>query len=521
MPKKTQYASIYPWSRGLDKTSIPGAQNASALTESDNIVFNNRGSLKKKPGVERIDYIGNESGNLQGAIHFFATSGGAQRSEIVRVIGGRVEAIRDGQVVDLGLKVSPTDTVTFATFGDTLMIYFENTRPKKYTIGASSLTNLTLLSEAHALSPPTFSRIHHFRNWYVRPEKPHRITVSNINDIEAYTLVGGGFELRVSDGDGDPTGINGLSPPFRGDLFSFKLSSIDRIYLTNFGYSVANLTTEAGCVQHNTIVALQNDVIFVSPYAIHSLASTDKHGAVVEDTISFPIFDYFQDIVNWSAAKNMVAVYDKMTNCYLLSFAVNDRVLGFNVKSRQFFEWDSVEYPVLAKYYDFGRQRTLIGDNEKGMGLLSSETNLDFGRSVSIKATTGILFPFGVPKAEVSFTKVWVYAKPTDVTTEFDLSYWVNGNLTDTITMDTLGGPDSYEGTAAGRIGSAIIGKDLIGKNKKDLVIIEAELKGVGNSIQFEFSHTPPENDLDQSLEIYGIVWEFESNEDTDVTVKI
>ncbi len=526
MAKKTRtIAQLYPWTRGLNKQSVPGTQPQSALDISTNVILNNRGSLKKRPGVRRIDYIGTEEGNLQAAIHFFATSGGAQRSEIFRIIGGRAEAIRDGQAVDLGLDVDPTDAITFSRFANALIIHFENTRPKFYTIGGT-LQDLGILS-GHEDSPPAFSRVHDFRLWYSgRPAAPHTVYVSAINDIQDYTLLSGGFSMRINDGDGDPQGITGISAPFRGDIFVFKLNSVYRISHAASGYRLDKVTDEVGCVHHNTIVVGQNDVFWVSADGIHSLVAVDKHGAVEEATITAPIYDFFQDNVNWSAAKNMIATYDKPSNCYLLSYAsagssVNNRVLGFNIRTKEFFEWKDVEYQSISKYFDFGRQKTLIGDNVKGLGILEEDTNTHYGDAINFQATTGIIFPRQAPHIRVSFTKVWFMARPTDKSVKFNFTYWINGNLVDTVELDTFGNGTLFQNTPGGDIGSAIIGTDLIGKNKDQMVIVEAELTGEGNAIQFDIEHDPPSSDPDQSFEIYGLIYEFDYYEDSDVTQQI
>lgn len=520
MTRKTKSAKIYPFGKGLDLTSIPGSQDPRSLSVAKNIILNNRGSLKKRQGVDKVDYIGKEDGNLQGAIHFFATTGGGQRSEIIRVIDGRVEAIRDGNIVDLGISVSPTDTVTFERFANLLIIHFENTRPQQYTIGGT-LSDLTLVS-GHEDSPPTFARSHQFRYWYGgRPASPHILNISAINDPNTYTLDSGGFGMLVNDGDGDPLGLTGLSPTFRGDLYAFKLNSIYRIYASQFGYGVDQVTNEVGCIHHNTIIATQNDVIFVSAFGIHSLANTDKYGSIEESLISAPIFEAFQERVNWSAANKMIAVYDKPSNCYLLSYAssgssVNNRVIGFNLLSKEFFEWEDIEYPVMTKFYDFNRQRVLIGDQSKGMGVLREGLNTHYGDPISLKISTGVLFPSGDPKNVQAFTKAFLLMKPTPRSVKFNFSYFIDGDLIKCIEFDTLGGGTKYKGTDAGDIGSAIIGSSLIGKNKSDMKIIQTPLVGDGHSIQFELEHVPPEGSPDQDFEAYGIEFEYEPYETED-----
>ncbi len=509
--RKTKSIALFPLNKGLDTDSIPGTQDPRSLSKSKNIIIRNRGSLKKAPGIERLPYVGDDIGACQGACHFFATTGGSQRSEVIRVIAGRIEAIRDGITVQLG-TVHPTDVVVFERFANALIMHFENSPPRYYTIGGT-LANLTLLS-GHSASPPTFSRVHDFRLWLGgRPAAPHILYVSEINDPNDYTLTSGGFSMRVNDGDGDPVGITGLSPPFRGDLFAFKWNTIYRIYRGSYTYGIDPLTNEVGCVHHNAMLALQNDVAFVSPYAIHSLSNTDKYGSVAEATLSYPIFEYFQDIVNWSAAKNMVMSYDKPSNCVLLSFASsgsseNDKVLGWNIKSGEFFQWDDVYYPVLAKYFDLGRQKTMVGSTDEGLGILQEDLTTRFDEAIDTEFSTGVLFPLGNPKAIVNFTKAWIFAKPTLDSVEFDFTYWINGDRIDTQTLNTEEGGATFGGTAGGVIGSAIIGTALIGKNKSDFIILEVELKGEGNSIQFQFTHEPPDTDADQEFEILGLVYE-------------
>ena len=519
--KKTGIISLYPSGKGLDKESVPGSQDIRALTEAKNIIINNRGSLKKFPGVRRLDYSADESDEIQGAVQFIATSGSAQRSEIVRVIGGRVEVLRDDQMVVIDEdNISPTDTVTFEKFGDSLILNFENTRPKVYTSGASSLTNLGVIP-GHDIASPTFSRLHDFRLWYGgRGTQPHRLFVSVINNIEDYTLVNGGFSMRVYEGDGDPKGITGISPTFRGDIYAFKWNSIYRISRGQFGYRIDPLSNEVGCVHHNTMVAAQNDIFFVSPFGIHSLANTEKYGAIEEYTVSYPIFEWFQENVNWGASKSMIAAFDKPSNCYLLSYAsagssINDKILGFNIKSREFFLREDIQYPIVTKYFDFGKQKTLIGSNGDGMGILDSNYTTEFGRAINCKIGTGILFPMKSPKTVVNFTKIWVLAKPTRDSVEFKLRYWINSDLIDEKTLNTQGEASTLQGTVAGEIGTAIIGTSIIGKDKEDIISIGEEIVGSGNSIQLEFEHSPPETDPGQKFEIYGAIIEFDYEEDT------
>jgi len=511
--RRTKKLKLFPLSKGLDLSSIPGGQDPRSLTRAKNIVIRNRGTLRKAPGIRSLEYAGPRDG-LQAAIQFFGTSGGAQFSEVLQVRKGRVEVIRNGQAVDLGLEVSPTDTVTFTRFSNRLIIHFENTSPKLYQAGGTSLSDVGILS-GHMDVPPTFSVKHHSALWYAgRGNFPHRLTKSAVDNIANYSLTSGGSQYRIDEGDGDPVGLTGLSQTFRGDLFAFKWNSIHRLYLSNYGYGREQFAEGVGCVHHNTIVTLKNEIYFVSNEGIHSLSATDKYGAAEEATISYPIYEWFQENVNWAAYKYMVAVYDKQSNSYMLSFptlgsSVPNIIIAFNLLTNEFYTWEDLEYPVLATYFDVGRQRALIGANEKGLGFVDETISTRFGNEFDVEIKTGPIFPVDEKEAQLNFTKAWLYVKP--MTNSFDLlvRWYVDDELAGTATLDPAGG-----GTGA-QIGVTRIGATnvTIQGNKKRFHRLPFELNASGSAIEFEFIASPS-GENDTKIEIYGLVFEYEYNED-------
>jgi len=523
--KKTALKMIYPMSKGLDLTSIPGTQDPRSLKKASNIVLRTKPSIKKRPGLRRIPYVGKDDG-VQGAIHYFGTYGGSQVDEIVRVRKGNLEVIRDGNLVDLGVTVSDTDTVTFSRFANVLIIHFENSRPVYYSVGGTTTTNLAIPS-SHVNSPPSFSRVHDFRLWYSgRPSDPHRIWVSAVNDPQEYALINGGFSIRVRDGDGDPKGITGISQPFRGDLYASKWNSWYRIYRSQYGYGVDVLTDEVGTVHHNTIVSTQNDIYFVSTQGIHSLTMTDKYGAAESATISYPIYEWFQENVNWSDAKNMKMTYDKPSNALLLSYtsssgATNDKILGFNTVSKEFFLWEDCEYPALGNYFDFGRQTTFIHCAESGTSILDDKENTINGKPIDLEIETGTIFPMENPKIVVTFTQAWLLVRPTSTDVNVEVAYSIDGKEEHSTEVNTKGaGYGSLIDTVVSDL-SGVIGTDIIGKNSEDMVVLPFPCVGDGSAISFHVKQFPPNDDPDEPCEIYGIIFEYNYNEDTEDKVKI
>lgn len=530
--KKTQFAPIYPLSRGLDLSAIPGTQDVKSLVRATNIVLRSKPSIKKRPGLRRISHIAQADG-VQAATQFIATNGTSQVSEIVRARKGRLEVLREvgpGEpaFVDLGISFSDTDVITFERFANVLIIHFENTRPKYYLIGGTSVADLPTLA-SHVNSPPMFSRAHDFRLWYSgRPESPHVAWVSAIGNLNDYSLNGGGFKITIKDGDGDPVGITGISEPFRGDIYFYKWQAVYRIYRSGYGYGIDEVTNEVGAVHHNAIKATMNDLYSVSNDGIHSLVMTDKYGAAEAATITYPIYEYFQENVNWSAAKNIVLAYDPPSASLLMSYAsssspVNNRVLGYNTLSKEFYEWEDCEYPSMFKYFDVGRRRaTAVADNTHGLCVLDNKENTLNGAPIVLDIETGQIFPMGNPKLNVTFTQAWLVCRPTNKSVEITVMYSLDGNAPTLTTVDTEGeGYGSVIAEGEQGIGGGIISEEIIGKMKSDMKVIPFDCTGDAGAISFRITQTPPESDSDQSCEIYGIIYEFDYNEDQTTQVKI
>lgn len=518
--KHIQRKMIFPMAKGMDLTSIPGTQDAAALKVAKNTIIRNRPSLRKRPGLRRIPYQGDESG-VQGAIQWFATYGNAPKDEVVRVRKGRVEVLREvgvnKQFVDLGVQVSDTDRVTFERYANVLIIHFQNSVPLYYTMGGT-LSDMPILP-SHVASPPTFSRTHDFRLWYGgRGVNPHRLWVSASGNPFDYTLYSGAFSMGVYDGDGDSVGLTGLSPSFRGSLYAYKWLSTYAINLTAYGYRVDPITNQAGAVCHNAICGTQNDVYSVDVSAIRSLAMTRNYGTEEPYTLTAPIYEWFQDEVNWSSANQIILTYDHISNCLLMSYVsagsgVPNRVLGMNTVKKEFFYWEDCEYPSIGRYIEYGRPYTFVSDEDKGLCILDLEENTLDGDPIDLDLQFGPTFPAGDPKARVNITQGWLLAHPTRKDVKVEVLYSLDAAQEESVEISTQG--DSYGGV----IGASLVGQELIGKIADDLIAIPFACVGECGSIAFHVKQTPPESDADQPCEIYGILYEFTPEEDSEKPV--
>lgn len=534
--KITKRFAIWPMSLGLDKTSIPGTQNPAALSEAKNIFIGARPSLRKRPGLVKIQYIGDNDG-VQNAIQYNGTLGGGKVSQIVRVRKGKLEVmqdidgtgmefnevlINDGSGGMTSLNCHPTDNVVFEQFANALLIAMDNRAPVRYIIGQGAY-NLAVRS-THIANPPRFMRKHDFRLFYGGMGNDRdRLFFSAVNNIENYSLFGGGGAIRFNDGDGDIEGLTGISPTFRGNLYVYKWNQIYRMYYTNYGYAIDQLTNEAGAINQNCIIATQNDVFSVDVGGIRSLSLTDKYGAADTNTLTWPIYDYFQEEVNWSAFQNFRLSYDKQNATLLFAYTsnnsmVNDRVLGMNLRTNQFFEWDDCAYPAIDRCYSNRRQTIFVHDTKRGACVLDIKTNTLAGDKIGVDIKTGIIFPFGEPKNEFTIVKGWLLARPTTKSVKVTIEYALDSKFPNSVEIDLYktpqGFPNGYGSIINDKYPGGFIGTDLIGRMPQDMGSYPIECQGDGSSFEFRIKHLPPDNDPDQSLEIYGILLDLDYNED-------
>jgi hypothetical protein len=513
--RKTKKIQIYPASSGMVTTTIPGTQNLKSFLVVRNAILRNNGSKLKAPGLRRIEYSDSAPSTIQAMINFTGTFGAAQYNEIVIARDGKILVLRDGELIDLGVEYPSTDSVTFERFVNLLIIMFENRAPITYLINTSTYSELGIPA-LHKTAPPKFGKSFQFRFFYGgMANDPHILISSEIDNPNGYTLVGGASRISVDDGDGDNVGLTGLAK-FRKTLFAFKSQSLYSIPLTDFGFGVDQFSDQVGCGSHKTIVSTPNDVFWVSDRAIHSLVSTDKFGGTEEATVSYPIYEYFQNAVNWDAAHNMQACYDKESNCYLLAYpssdsAVNNKILGFNIFNREFFEWDGLEFSALCPYIEGRSPKTLVAAGDK-IGVLDSREYSYFSKDpIDMELVTGQIFPLGDPDALCNFTKLKLYLKPTTTDIYINVRYVVDSGdgVTDgEVTFNT-------RGEDVGAIyGEGLYGTDPYGLRKRDFKIVTEDLKGEGSSIKLFINQNPPDTDISQPCEIYGYSIEYDYLED-------
>lgn len=154
-------------------------------------------------------------------------------------------------------------------------------------------------------TPPQFSFMvrHKNRIWAAGVAAfPSRLYYSALENDEDWTTAGDAGSMTIDSDDGDR--IVGLAS-HKGELFIFKgpnRLSIHRLVGSaptgDDAFIRVPFITGVGGVNHNTIIRINDDLVFASPRGIHSLAATAAFGNYIEAFLTHPILSYYQDSLN-------------------------------------------------------------------------------------------------------------------------------------------------------------------------------------------------------------------------------
>jgi len=489
------------------------------LKDTNNIIFTNDASRKTRPGYDRFDVSGQtETQNMKYLFDFWRRNGatGSQSNKVVALVNGKLMADNqgDGAFSDItGAFVIPqTDNVTMDVFSGLLLMAFENIAPKQYN-HTGDITNL-------AGSPPSGSliRVHRGYAWMAGiSSTPHRLHRSQADNPLIWT--GATTEtIDIDDGDGDPDGITALFPSFYGDLYVAKRKSLYRVRLDSSGvFGVELVLRGVGCISHNSVVALQNDIIFCSERGVHSLAATQKYGDADTAFLSAPIHDIYNDGLEFTRAKEIMSTYVPSLNSYIMSFPKKGSpksrdLLGYNIVTGQWYRWKGTTIPVVTTFIDSRkRTRLMVGLNSGKIALANEEKNFDFDTDViNTTFSTGIIYPLGDPNREVSYKSLTVITRPQGKST-FTVTTKVDGDDVDTLVYDQSG---KSVGTP---LGTFILGSSKLG-NLGEVKVESLPLSGVGRGIELTFTRNPDSATISQGLEVLGYIIEVIDSHETDIS---
>jgi hypothetical protein len=428
-----------------------------------------------------------------------------------------LSATRGGSLLTLttngsGTMVSPQFTqsinaASFLTMNEKLIITFDGIEnyPKCFdpqtdaavirgVLGACP--NASIICEA----------LHLGRAWMNDKEIKEQLFYSGSYDSDKWNGYDDSGVLNIGYGDGSPSGINAIHPPFKGNLFVTKSSSIYRIegaYTEDL--NIIQISTGIGGVSHQAVASIDlDDVAYVSYKGIHSLASTSSYGAFEGSYISDKIQSAFSE---WTSGrlKYTSAVYIPTLNSIFFSVASGDfdddkqdSLWLFNTKFKEWTRWPNIQAKSLGRYDADGKAKLLLGRYDGRITVAQNGDYTDFtDNSIQFLIKTGTIYPDNNPDSVKALKRIGFIFRPKG-----DYSFTARIKI------------DNYDQQSINFnqiSGGAKLGEDfLLGYSvlatANTLAPHMLPVDGYGRGLQITLEN----NAVEQQVEIYGMIIEYE-----------
>ncbi|WP_043586969.1 hypothetical protein [Geminisphaera colitermitum] len=182
----------------------------------------------------------------------------------------------------------------------------------------------------------------------------HRMYVSAVGQASAEADWIVTDNVRVGTGEGDP--IRSLVSAMGGGLGVFcagSVWSIDSSDPVVGNWSIMKVTDIAGCAEGNTVVAVGQDIYFLSQWGVCSLGALQTTDSISPaSTISAPI-QPFLDRINWSQIRNAWATV--WGDLYLLALPLDEdtlpiKIFPFHLRTKTWMcPWTAKLAPLLLR----------------------------------------------------------------------------------------------------------------------------------------------------------------------------
>lgn len=393
--------------------------------------------------------------------------------------------------------------------GTTTITYTAST---SLTQGTTADTSITIGSRAPLA---LFIRYHLNRLFANDKRNLDRLHYCAGDDPFTWNGVADSGALDIGIGDGDPAGLTGIAPTFKGDLFVGKKTKLYRL-VTATGdpddLIVIKQSNGIGFLSHQAIAAVdQDDVFFVSDRGIHSLNTTNAYGDFVAAFVSSAIQKTF--VEDWDASRRpyIKAAYFPELNS--VAFAVsenssfNNSLWLFNVPKKEWNRWPNIEAEAMIAAQDADRRRAYFGLLSGRLAKTLTGANVDTlenGSTASILsvAKSGYIFPDHRPDTIKGFKRVYVIFRAQGsyvITIKFKVDNYSEQAF-------------AFTSSAANGVplGTFVLGDDILG-GSTNIAPYCLPVDGYGRG----FTITVEQNDLNTALGVLGLMVEFEGAGDS------
>lgn len=473
----------------------------------DTITYEATGSLTEgSTSVSPIRVGLNSSGTrLIGTHDFHRNAGGGSKVRVAFAVNSAGafysynESGKRTTLTNAGTAVTSPTIANFETINEKLIIGIDGTTntPKKYDPASSA--------DVQDLggTPPNFSilRQHLSRIFTNDKSAPDRLHYSSTANPEEWNGAGDSGAIDIGIGDGDPSGITGIYPTFKGELFIAKKTKLYRVSgFTPETFRVEQVSNGIGSVGNDSIAQVdQDDLLFASGRGFHSISATANFGDFSASFISNTIQSLFNDLVDLNRIR---ARYIPDLNS--VAFAVsstgtnNSELLFYNIVFKTWYRWPGIKPESLMLRIEGDRKRLYIGNADNRILQTQTKAFTDFGNvGIPLGVKTGIIYPDGQLYTIKAFKRLILLFRPKGSFT-FTAKVKID-NFAEQVLTFSQGGEADLLGSSF-VLGTSELGIDpVLAPNVKPI-----DGYGHGATLEIEQSGSG------QDVEIYGFGFEFE-----------
>jgi hypothetical protein len=518
---KTQYlitvwdnGAVYRTSGGARTRITDGGQAwtipANGLTEANLEVYANRVIIAVSGVTNQMKYWDGDTGNplrdLPGNLVLTSVSRASSGTTRTLVFGANV-ALDNGTTIVIGSSnASYAGTFTLVSGSGTNTITY--TASSSLAEGTTADTSITI-----GIFAPMGLFLRQHQGFLFCNDKTNldRLHYCGADTYNQWNGVGTSGSIDIAPGDGDPSGITGIAPTFKADLFVGKRTKLYRLTGTDPDtYPVIKQSDGIGFISHQAITAIdQDDVFFVSDKGLHSLATTNAYGDFTATFISSDIQTSF--VEDWAASRRRYIKAAYLPEINSAAFAVtedsgtyNSALWVFNIPNKEWYRWPDLECETLISAQDTDRRRVYLGTIGGRLAQTFTGDNTDTDKdgtalAVSGRASTGLIFVDGRPDTVKGFKRVMPVFKA-----EGSYSLTVKVKIDNFSEQAVL-----FTGNAGAVLGSFILGTDVLGASSATAPY-SLPIDGYGRGVKL----TVEQSDRNSGLAVQGILLEYDGGSD-------
>jgi hypothetical protein len=398
---------------------------------------------------------------------------------------------------------------TFAT-PNTTLVYTASTALTETTI---SDLNITV-----GIAAPLclFIREHLGSLWGNDKSQLDRLHYSGAGTAFQWGGVGTSGAHDIGVGDGDPQGLTGIAPTFKGDLFVGKRTKLYRIVGQDPDTAaIEKASNGIGFLSNQGITGIDlDDVFFVSDRGFHSLATTQAYGDFTASYISSDIQATFIDSFEESRKRYIKAAYLPQLNSAVFAVSENGSTQNnslylFNIQKKYWYRWPNVEAECILSAQDQDKRRLYLGGYQGRLAQTLTSQDVDTSykgvtSTIKNKVSTGLMFLDGRPDTVKAFKRLRIIFKGSG-------SYTISATVKiDNFSDQTISFVSNF---AAVPLQNFVLGQDVLGGSFVTSPY-SLPIDGYGRGIKL----TIQQNDLNTALAVQGFMIEYQGQADSPET---